>query len=135
MIDVADEVTSEENALLVNGLGRVGAIVNNGAGWGARLAAKLMPADIFETEVTLPLPVAEVEARVRQVLGVPGGPLRTVLGAGAMNLNPAVVTVTLTVAGDGSTTVHVRGVAKEGLIKQRAGRQAAERVAAHLTGS
>jgi hypothetical protein len=31
-----------------------------------------------------------------------------------------------------STTIRVRGVAKEGLIRQRAGRRAAERVAARL---
>ncbi len=66
---------------------------------------------------------------VRALLGVPAGPLRTVVGAGAMGLNPAVVTVTIAGKGPSPTTVHIRGAAKEGLIKQRAGREAAERVA------
>jgi hypothetical protein len=58
--------------------------------------------------------------------------VRGVLGAGAMNLNPAVVTVTMTSAGQGATMLRIRGAAKEGLIKQRAGEKAAQRVAAHL---
>jgi hypothetical protein len=49
-----------------------------------------------------------------------------------MNLNPAVVTVTITSASGGGTSVHIRGAAKEGLIKQRAGQKAAERLAALL---
>ena len=32
-----------------------------------------------------------------------------VVGAGAMNLNPAVITVTMTSATDGGTVVYVRG--------------------------
>ena len=51
-----------------------------------------------------------------------------VVGSGAMNLNPAVITVTLTSATDGCTVVHIRGAAKEGLIKQRAGEKAAKRL-------
>ncbi|GAA2894673.1 hypothetical protein Acy02nite_59650 [Actinoplanes cyaneus] len=129
---MAPEPTPEENALLVHGLGQVGATAGHGSGWGARLAAKLLPADVFETEVTLPLSAAEAEALVRALLGVPAGPLRTMVAAGAMGLNPAVVTATLAAAGPASTTVHLRGVAKEGLIKQRAGREAAQRVADQL---
>ena len=54
-----------------------------------------------------------------------------IVGAGAGNLNPAVVTVTIRAAGQGSTLV-VRGAAKEGLIKQHAGGKAARRVAEAL---
>jgi hypothetical protein len=49
-----------------------------------------------------------------------------------LNLNPAVVTLQLLATTSTSTTIRVRGVAKEGLIRQRAGRKAAERVAARL---
>ncbi|GLW29865.1 hypothetical protein [Actinoplanes regularis] len=129
---MTSELTAEENSLLVSGLGRVGATVNGGGGWGARLVAKLLPADVFETEVTVPLPHAETESRVRELFGTPAGSLQAVLGAGAMGLNPAVVTVTLAPDGLEKTTVHLRGVAKEGLIKQRAGREAAQRVADQL---
>jgi hypothetical protein len=54
------------------------------------------------------------------------------VGSGSMNLNPTVVTVTLTEAGPSTIAAQIRGVAKEGLIKQRAGRKAAERVAGLL---
>lgn len=58
--------------------------------------------------------------------------VRGVVGAGAMNLNPAVITVTMTSATEGSTIVHIRGAAKEGLINQRAGEKAAKRLASLL---
>jgi hypothetical protein len=49
-----------------------------------------------------------------------------------MNLNPAVVTVRMSSAADGGTIVHIRGAAKEGLIKQHAGEKAAKRLEALL---
>jgi len=55
-----------------------------------------------------------------------------VVGAGVGNLNPAVVTVTISASPEGSRLV-IRGAAKEGLIKQRAGEKAAKRVAAAMT--
>jgi hypothetical protein len=45
-----------------------------------------------------------------------------------MNLNPAVVTVSMSSAADGGTVLHIRGAAKEGLIKQHAGEKAAKRL-------
>ena len=54
------------------------------------------------------------------------------VGAGVGNLNPAVVTVTISASAEGSRLV-IRGAAKEGLIKQRAGEKAAKRVAAAMT--
>lgn len=61
----------------------------------------------------------------------PGTQIVGILGSGAANLNPAVVTVTIRASADGSRLV-IRGVAKEGLIKQRAGEKAAKRVAAAM---
>jgi len=58
--------------------------------------------------------------------------VRGIVGAGIWNLNPAVVTVTISAADNGGTTAHIRGAAKEGLIKQRAGQTAAERLASML---
>jgi hypothetical protein len=43
-----------------------------------------------------------------------------------------VVTVTMMAASDSGTLVRIRGAAKEGLIKQRAGQKASERLAASL---
>ena len=58
--------------------------------------------------------------------------MRAMVGAGVMNLNPALLTVTMTSMAGGRTTVHIRGAAKEGWIKQRAGEKAARRLAAML---
>jgi hypothetical protein len=128
------ELTPEENDLLVGGLRAVGDRVSRGAGRGAGRAARRMRADIFETTVELrsPLPTAtELVTRTLDALGTRTADLQAVMGAGAMNMNPAVVTVTLS-KDAGRVVAHVRGVAKEGLIRQRAGEKAARRVAEHL---
>jgi len=144
---MTQELTADENVLLTHGIGTVGtASAGPSAGWGARMVARLLPADVFETVVTLPLPAVEAAALVRRVLAELGAPideqtagdtrtLRAMVGAGAMNLNPAVVTVRLTGKGPDATTAQIRGVAKEGLIRQHAGRGAAERTATRLIGS
>ncbi len=59
--------------------------------------------------------------------------IRAVVGGGAANMNPVVVTVILKAAGPAQTWVKVRGAAKEGLIKQRAGEKIATTVAAALS--
>jgi hypothetical protein len=137
---MTQDLTADESDLLINGLSALG----GGAGaHGAAFAAKRMRADVFETGLTLDAPMTEAVGRVRDALAELGTPideeaagdtcrLRAMIGAGGMNLNPTVVTVSLTGAGTAATTARIRGVAKEGLIKQRAGRKAAERVAAHL---
>ena len=128
------ELTQDEKDLLVAGLGAVGDRVSRGAGRGAARAAGRMRADIFETTVELRLPPADVAgliARTLDGLGTRTADGQAVLGAGAMNLNPAVVTVTVAESA-GSVIATVRGVAKEGLIRQRAGEKAARRVAEHL---
>jgi hypothetical protein len=146
----------EEEEILVNRLGRLGWRSGRFAGglWaasggrlGARFAARLLPEDVHEMLLVLALPPDEALARARRVLASLGEPadktrladdkheLRAVVGAGALNLNPAVVTLQLLATTMESTTIRVRGVAKEGLIRQRAGRKAAERVAARLRAS
>ncbi|AEV88310.1 hypothetical protein ACWT_7300 [Actinoplanes sp. SE50] len=138
---MVDAVTPEENALLADGLRRLGGPLSG-------LVARLMPADVHEVEVALPLPRDEAERIAGAVLhraGRPAGRLWAVVGSGAMDLNPAVVTVAVVAESGGThgeggagehrgceTVVRVRGVAKEGLIKQYAGRKAAERIAAGL---
>ncbi|MCY1136675.1 hypothetical protein OWR29_01595 [Actinoplanes sp. Pm04-4] len=130
------ELTPEENQLLVAGLQAVGNSVKRGAGQGASFAARRMRADIFETEVELPLSLpaaAELVGLALDALGTRTAESQAVMGSGAMNLNPAVVTVTLREQDD-TVVATVRGVAKEGLIPQRAGRKAARRVAEQLLG-
>jgi hypothetical protein len=137
---MTEVVTAEESQLLVDGMS---ALFGGAIGKGAVFAQKKLRANVFETDATLRLPVAEASARVRGLLEElgdlidevstgSGTRLRGMMGAGSMNLNPTVVTVSLTEAGPAETAARIRGVAKEGLIKQRAGQKAAERVAAAL---
>jgi hypothetical protein len=127
---------SDEDALLVRAVGSYGQ--------GASTAARHLRKNVQEISLTVHLLPEQAAARARQVIadlgalvqpGTPGdaGAVRVigVIGAGALNMNPAVVTVTISPAGHESS-VTVRGAAKEGLIKQRAGEDAARRVAAGL---
>jgi hypothetical protein len=146
-------VSREEEEILADRLGklawRTGRLIGgpssaSGGRLGARLAARLLPENVHEIELVLPLPPDEALGLARSVLAVLGEPvdetrlsddkyeLRAVVGSGALNLNPAVVTLQLVATTPASTTIRVRGVAKEGLIPQRAGRKAAERVSACL---
>jgi hypothetical protein len=99
---------------------------------------------VLEVDLTLAIPPAAAAERARQVLGELGRELGVrdggetadtqvvgIVGAGVGDLDPAVVTVTIRAAGQGSKLV-VRGAAKEGLIKQHAGGKAATRVAEAL---
>jgi hypothetical protein len=57
--------------------------------------------------------------------------VRGIVGSGTWNMNPAVVTATVHDS-EGETLLVVRGVAREGVVKQRAGQQAVERILAVL---
>ena len=117
---------------------------SRGGAWGAALAGRRLRRDVGEAEITLAAPLDEVFVRVVSLIEAMGrlvvqaGPtdrravVRGIVGAGAMNLNPAVVTATLAAAGESGTKVQLRGAAKEGLIKQRAGQKAVERLTARL---
>ncbi len=149
-------MSGEEEEILADRLGRLawrtGRLIGGlssatGGRLGARLAARLLPENVHEIVLVLPLPRDEALALAQWILASLGEPvdetrlsddkyqLRAVVGSGALNLNPAVVTVQLVASTPASTTIRVRGVAKEGLIPQRAGRKAAERVSACLQAS
>ncbi|HET9778325.1 MAG TPA: hypothetical protein VFP81_03455 [Propionibacteriaceae bacterium] len=146
-------MSQEEEEILVNRAGRLGwrsgrlgggLWTASGGRLGARLAARLLPHDVHEIRLVLALPPDEALALARCVLASlceaadetpladDKHELRAVVGSGALNLNPTVVTLQLLATTSASTTIRVRGVTKEGLIRQRAGRKAAERVAARL---
>jgi hypothetical protein len=146
-------VSGDEEEILVDRLGRLawrtGGLIGGlssatGGRLGARLAARLLPENVHEIVLVLSLPPDEALALAQWILASLGElvdetrlsddkyELRAVVGSGAVNLNPAVVTLQLVATTPVSTTIRVRGVAKEGLIPQRAGRKAAERVSACL---
>ena len=126
-----------EDELLAEALGEMG-------GRGAQLAGRRLRKNVFEIELAMAMAPDAAVDRVCHVLAEQGrvagvevidqSPVRRVAGivaAGAANLNPAVVTVTIRPEDQG-TQLLVRGAAREGLIKQRAGEKAARRVAAAL---
>ncbi|MGW7352026.1 hypothetical protein [Streptomyces sp. NPDC054784] len=131
-------MTGGEDELLASELGALG-------GPASAWVARRLGDDVHEREVVCRTSMADTLVEIRALVatvgqvveesGAPGGraTVRLVMGSGALNLNPAVVTMTVSSLGDAGTRVHLRGVAKEGLIKQRAGRKAVERLAALLT--
>jgi hypothetical protein len=134
----------EEDELLIRALGDVGGLVGRPARRGAEIGARRLGKDVLEIDLVVSMSPRQAAARARQVIGQSGRVLNSedpgdnsgaqvigILGSGVANLNPAVVTVTIQASEWGSRLV-IRGAAKEGLIKQRAGAKAAKRVAAAI---
>ncbi|MFF3017729.1 hypothetical protein [Streptomyces sp. NPDC057939] len=141
-------MVNDEDRILADALGAAGAVGGGSGGrFGARLAARYLRKDVHETALTLELPldravshVAATLARVGRLLDTSGpgdssgSVVRALVGGGFAGMNPVVVTVTLTPA-DPGTAACVRGAAKEGLIKQHAGRRTSCLIADLLTSS
>ncbi|MET8980909.1 hypothetical protein ABZX85_35440 [Streptomyces sp. NPDC004539] len=129
-----------EDRILAEALAALGP----GGGRLVRWVASLMPKNVREIDLVVPLPFEEAVARVAEVLygagrrvdDGGGSVVRVVVGGGAGGLNPVVVTVSVSPGGeDGAgTAVRVRAAAKEGLVKQRAGEKTAVWVAESLRG-
>ncbi len=131
----------DEDALLAGAIGDLGSLA--GSRRGAEMGVRRLKKNVLEIDLALDLPPQAAADQARQVLSQLGKVLSVepddgsatqmvgIIGAEFGNLNPAVVTVTIDKAENGSKLV-IRGAAKEGLIKQRAGEAAAKRVAAAL---
>ena len=125
----------EERALVLGALG-----ARTARGVGVRLASRWFRWDIIERRLEVAGDLDVVRERAAQALeklGVrveaPEGDIAAIVGAGVAKLNPALVTLRFGPAATGGrTTVTVRGVAAEGLIKQHAGRRALDQVAEQL---
>jgi hypothetical protein len=136
-------VVEDEDQILVAALGAVGGSVGAGGARGARFAAKRLKKDVCEVDLELPLTLAASVEHVSRVLAeagslIEGGEtqasagqcvVRAIVGGGSGGMNPVLVTVRLSHAGPERTAVVVRGAAKEGLIKQRAGEKTAKQLA------
>jgi hypothetical protein len=144
----------DDHEVLADELAALGAQGAQGAGVkGGEIAARMgvqwvtsrLPDDSVELSGavagTLPAVMAQVTNFFNsqgKLLGMQQEPgsieIRGVLKAGVMNLNPAVVTVWIVEPAPDQVAIRIRGVAKEGLIKQHAGEKAAQRVAQALFG-
>jgi len=152
-----DEAQDLERRILVRALGELGADAGAfggrlGAGLagmlggrrggerGATRAAPRLREVRCELSIELDMPPEDVLSLAAEVLAHEGSLVDDELpalahaevwglvGVGAGGLNPAVVRVAAIPAGDGGSTTIVRAAAKEGLIKQRGGQQAAARI-------
>jgi len=129
----------DKDKILARELGKLG-------GPGACLAAKLLPNDIFELTITTTSSPEKALEAARIILSRAGEIIEdcrsdpntpavcAVIGSGFWSLNPAIVQVQVVSTAERVTKLLITGVAKEGLIKQHAGEQAAKTVAELLTG-
>ena len=135
-------MSADEDELLANAHVEIGRLV--GVRRGAEFAARRLRKNMLEIELDVSMTPDAAARRVQEVLADEGTVIRVepgaedapgeivgLVGAGFGNLNPAVVTVTIHPRNSGSRLV-IRGAAKEGLIKQRAGEAAARRIAGAL---
>ncbi len=144
----------KEDAILARELGKLGALGGAlagglggalGGGIGAGLVARMLPNDTLGLDVEVgatPDHALKTSFRIlrqegRAIEGTePPSDLPTlyaIIGSGIGNLNPALVRVEITPVSEDRTKISIRGTAKEGLIKQRAGEKAARRIAALLS--
>jgi len=112
-------------------------------GWGAKRAAKtLLTETRFETLV-LKMPAERAHELALLTLSKLGRmqvssdvsvhpTLRAVVGAGTLNLNPALVDLVITENSTNECAVTITAAAKEGLIKQQTAAGAIQRVIAAL---
>src|SRR5204863_8715038 len=119
MSDVASKI-------LVTELGKLGGI-------GARIAARFLPDVPHEHVFDVAAPPEDVRATVASILNAIGATRpelpdnSVVCGSGRLNLNPTIVSVTVTPSSSGAS-VRVHAVAKEGLSKQDSAKKAVERI-------
>jgi hypothetical protein len=106
---------------------------------GARLGARFTKVDRFEVELDLPEAPDAVLRRAREVLSKEGDlrelgenasapAVSAVVPSGWWNMNPALVTVAVAPQEQGARA-RIGAYALEGLLKQRAARKAATRIA------
>lgn len=135
--EVDPQLDAYEDELLANA-------VAGAYGRGGERGARLLKKNVLEIELRLDVPPGQAEARAREVLGASSRVVRDlgagagqtrivgIVGSGAFKHEPGRRDDHGQRGGDGSL-VTVRGAAKEGLIKQRAGEKAARRIAAAMT--
>jgi hypothetical protein len=150
----ADDAAALEERILVEALGELGGTAGGigglfggglagafggraGGRRGAERAARRLKVDRGEQSLDLTDPPGDALRVVRAALGshgrildheeIPTAPPQVwaLVGSGVGGLNPAVVRVIVEAREGGGSRLSIRAVAKEGLIKQRAGQKSA----------
>lgn len=112
----------------------------SGGASGGRFGARFTKAQTAATTVDVPGDPETVHERARATIGASGaviddpnaagdGSVWGFVGSGAMNMAPALVRVEVEPAGTNGSRVHIRATGKEGLIRQKIGAKAADRIA------
>jgi hypothetical protein len=133
------------------GAGRAGAAGGaaggrKGGASGGRFGARFLKPQTAETTVEVPCDPDTARERARAVIARSGeviedpnesgdGSVWGIVASGAMDMVPALVRVQAEAAGPGKSRVHIRATGKEGLIKQKMGAKAADRVAEAISQS
>jgi hypothetical protein len=123
-------------------VGALGGAAGGGKGGasGGRFGARFLKPQTAETTVEIPCDPDTARERARVLIAGSGGVIDDpnesgdgsvwgIVASGAMNMVPALVRVQAEAAESGKSRVHVRATGKEGLIKQRIGAKAADRIA------
>mgnify|MGYP001490772177 CR=1 FL=1 len=141
-----------EDEILLRALGEadpVGGETDGGRGTPG--TAKPPRTNVHRIDLDLPMPVEESAERILEILADAGRLLdpghspqsaqpgqrtvRAVIEGGFGRLNRVLLTVSMVATGPESTSVTVRGAAKEGLLRRRAGEKTARLLADLLTAS
>jgi hypothetical protein len=133
------------------GAGRAGAVGGaaggrKGGASGGRFGARFLNPRTVETTVDVPCAPESARERARALIAQSGrviddpnesddGSVWGIVASGAMNMVPALVRVQAEAADPGTSRVHIRATGKEGLIKQRIGAKAADRIAEAISQS
>jgi len=138
-----------EDDVLARAIGEVGAAVTGrrGVRCGGRWGARHLKTVAHEEVLILDMPLSAAAEPVHAALAAMKHPLlpdqpttvddqhviRWIAGGGSFGkLNPVLITVSLTSEPYG-TAIKIRGVAKEGIIKQRSARESVDRLMGLLT--
>jgi hypothetical protein len=111
-----------------------------GGASGGRFGARFLKPQTAETIVEAQCEPDSARERAKAAIAQDGGVIEDpnragdhsvwgIVASGAMNMAPALVRVQAEAAGPGKSRVHVRATGKEGLIKQKIGAKAADRIA------
>jgi hypothetical protein len=137
LVACAETPTSPNDVMLERELGNIG-------GLGAQYATRQLPSEGFELKMSRPESIRNVASAATHVASVHGKLLdtleldegveiKTIVGSGYMNMNPAVVSI-FVIKQDHGSNIIVIATAKEGLIKQGTSEKAVRRIADSIRG-
>ena len=145
---------SKQDDILIRELGKVGSLGGGicggvvgatGGSLGASLAARFLPTEQYQQEVSISRDVKAVLTELASFLASKGRvandseagtsqypKISGIIGSGFLKMNPTMVHVEVIVVENDSCLLLVSGAAKEGLIKQRSAQKAVNRIVEFL---